>query len=219
MREIDLLDSYPRVKRDIESRAAAVEEQREIAKRFGREYFDGERTQGYGGYRYDGRWVRVAERFRDEYGIRPGTTILDIGSGKGFLLHDLRQVIPGVEVFGLDISEYGILHSIEDVKSRIVRGTAASLPFRDAAFDIVICINTIHNLPLDLCRQAIREIERVKRPGGQSYVQVDSWLTEEQHQKFERWQLTALTYFAPEGWRQLFSEAGYTGDYFWTLTE
>jgi SAM-dependent methyltransferase len=219
VREIDLLDSYPKVKRDIDSRAAAVEEQREVAKRFGREYFDGDRTQGYGGYRYDGRWVRVAERFRDEYGISAGMKILDVGSGKGFLLHDFRQVIPGVEVFGLDISEYGILNSMEDVRSRIVQGTAASLPFPDAAFDIVTCINTIHNLPLDLCKQAVREIERVKRPGGRSYIQVDSWLTEEQHQKFERWQLTAQTYFEPERWRQLFAEAGYSGDFYWTLTE
>jgi SAM-dependent methyltransferase len=219
VREIDLLDSYPKVKRDIDSRAAAVEEQREVAKRFGREYFDGDRTQGYGGYRYDGRWVRVAERFHDEYGISAGMKILDVGSGKGFLLHDFRQVIPGVEVFGLDISEYGILNSMEDVRSRIVQGTAASLPFPDAAFDIVTCINTIHNLPLDLCEQAVREIERVKRPGGRSYIQVDSWLTEEQHQKFERWQLTAQTYFEPERWRQLFAEAGYSGDFYWTLTE
>jgi SAM-dependent methyltransferase len=219
VREIDLLDSYPRVKRDIDSRAAAVDAQREVAKRFGREYFDGDRAQGYGGYRYDGRWVRVAERLRDEYGITASSRVLDIGSGKGFLLHDLRQVIPGVEVFGLDISAYGIAHSMDDVRARIVRGTAAALPFQTAAFDVVICINTIHNLPRALCAQAVREIERVKRPGGHSYVQVDSWLTEEQHQKFERWQLTAQTYFAPEGWRALFGEAGYSGDYYWTLTE
>jgi len=219
LREIDLLDSYPKAKRDIESRAAAVDDQREVAKQFGREYFDGERTQGYGGYHYDGRWVRVAERLRDEYGITAGSRVLDIGSGKGFLLHDLRQVIPGVEVFGLDISAYGIALSMDDVRARLVRGTAAALPFESAAFDVVTCINTIHNLPRDQCKQAVREIERVKRPGGHSYVQVDSWLTEEQHQKFERWQLTAQTYFAPAGWRALFAEAGYSDDYYWTLTE
>ena len=177
MREINLLDLYPRARRDIDTRAAAVPFQREVAKRFDREYFDGERTQGYGGYRYDGRWVPIARRFRDAYGIRAGSAVLDIGSGKGFLLHDLRQAVPGVEVYGLDISEYGIRQSMEDVRPRIVRGTAASLPFAHAAFDVVICINTIHNLPLDLCKQAVREIERVKRPGGHSYIQVDSWHT------------------------------------------
>ena len=130
MREINLLDLYPRARRNIDERAAAVPFQREIAKQFGREYFDGDRTQGYGGYRYDGRWVKVAERFRDAYDIQAGAKILDIGSGKGFLLHDVRQVIPGVEVYGLDISEYGIQNSMDDVRARIVRGTAASLPFQ-----------------------------------------------------------------------------------------
>jgi SAM-dependent methyltransferase len=219
VREINLLDLYPRARRNIDERAAAVPFQREIARQFGREYFDGDRTQGYGGYRYDGRWVQIAERFRDAYGIRAGSTVLEVGSGKGFLLHDLRQVVAGVEVFGLDISEYGIAHSMDDVRPRIVRGTAASLPFRTAAFDVVLCINTIHNLPLDLCKQAVREIERVKRPGGHSYLQVDSWLTEAQRLDFERWQLTALTYFDPDGWKRLLAEAGYRGDYYWTLTE
>ena len=136
--------------------------------------------------------------------------MLDIGCGKGFLLHDLRRRLPGVEVFGLDISEYGIRNSMDDVRPRLVRGTAASLPFPDAAFDVVICINTIHNLPLDLCKQAVREIERVKRPGGHSYIQVDSWLTDEQRDDFLRWQLTAQTYFGTGGWKALFAECGYT---------
>ena len=145
--------------------------------------------------------------------------MLDVGCAKGFLLHDLRQVVPGVEVYGLDVSEYAIANSMEDVRPCLVRGTAERLPFPDATFDVVLCINTIHNLPLDRCKQALREIERVKQPGGHSYVQVDSWLNEQQRVDFLNWQLTAQTFGAPEGWRALFAEAGYTGDYYWTLAE
>ena len=219
MREANLLDLYPRTRRNIEERAAAAEQQRKVAKQFGREYFDGDRAQGYGGYRYDGRWVKVAERFRDFWKLGPGARVLDVGCAKGFLLHDLRAVLADVQGFGLDISAYAIEHAMEDVRPRIVRGTAASLPFADAAFDAVICINTIHNFPREQCVNAVREIERVKRPGGHSYIQVDSWLTPEQQADFERWQLTALTYFAPDGWKRLFAEGGYTGDFYWTLTE
>ena len=219
MREINLLDLYPRAKRNIDARAAAVPHERDIAKQFGREYFDGDRTQGYGGYRYDGRWVAIAEKLRDVWGLWPGARILDVGCAKGFLLHDFRSVLAGAEVFGLDISDYAIRNAMDDVRGRIVRGTAAYLPFADASFDAVICINTIHNLPRDLCVNAVREIERVKRPNGHSYVQVDSWLTPEQQADFERWQLTALTYYAPEGWKQLFAAGGYRGDFYWTLTE
>ncbi len=219
MREINLLDLYPRAKRDIDARAAAVPQQREVARQFGREYFDGDRTQGYGGYRYDGRWVKIAEKLRDVWGLPPSARILDIGCAKGFLLHDFRSVMAGVQTFGLEVSEYAIRNAMDDVRPRIVRGTAAYLPFADDAFDAVICINTIHNVPRELCVNAVREIERVKRPGGTSYIQVDSWLTEAQRLDFERWQLTALTYYGPDGWKDLFDEAGYTGDFYWTLTE
>jgi ubiquinone/menaquinone biosynthesis C-methylase UbiE len=196
------------------------DQDREIAKRFGREYFDGSRDQGYGGYRYNERyWTGVAQDFRDTYGITAGTRLLEIGCAKGFLLHDLRRAVPDLEPFGLDVSEYAIQNSMDDVRPRLVRGIAERLPFPDQAFDVVLCINTIHNLPLDLCKQAVREIERVKRPGGHSYIQIDSWLNDKQRDDFLNWQLTAQTFFGPEGWRQLFAESGYTGDYFWTLAE
>jgi ubiquinone/menaquinone biosynthesis C-methylase UbiE len=220
MREINLLRRYPVSKGRNQLRPKVLEADRRIARQFGREYFDGPRTQGYGGYNYHERfWTGVAEDLRDEYGIKAGTRVLDVGCGKGFLLHDLRRVAPGVDVAGLDISDYAIEHAMEDVKPFLKQGTAASLPFPDDSFDVVISINTLHNLPLEECKQAIRELERVKKPGGHTYLQVDSWFTEEQHQAFEAWQLTALTYFDRATWVKLFEECGYTGDYYWTVTE
>ena len=217
MREVDLLDRYPRTTRDIAARAAAVPAQREVAMRFAREYFDGERGQGYGGYRYDGRWVPGAERFRDHYRLRAGARVLDVGCAKGFLLHDLRGVVPGLCVTGLDISSYALANAMDDVRAGLVRGSADRLPFADRSFDLVVSINTVHNLDRAGCIRALGEMERVGR--GHRYVQVDSWLNELQREKFERWQLTARTYSDPDGWRRLFAEAGYTGDYYWTVTE
>ena len=217
MREINLLDRYPRAKRDVASREAAVPSEREVARLFGKEYFDGHREQGYGGYRYDGRWVPIAHRMRDVYDLRAGHRILDVGCAKGFLLHDLLQVVPGVRVCGVDISTYAISQAMDDVRPYLVTASADALPFGDSAFDLVVSINTAHNLDRPRCVQAIREMERVSRRF--KYVQVDSWLTESQRIAFERWQLTALTYSDPVGWRRLFAEAGYSGDYYWTLTE
>lgn len=217
MREVNLLDAYPRTKRPIAERQAAVPLQREVAKRFGREYFDGDRTQGYGGYRYDGRWVPIARRMQEFCGLKAGDRILDVGCAKGFLLHDFLSVVPGVWVAGLDISVYAIQNAMPSLKPRLVVGNAADLPFPEGSFDLVIAINVVHNLPLEECIRAIREIERVSR--RHKYLQVDSWLTEEQRENFERWQLTAVTYFDPEGWRRVFAEAGYTGEYYWTITE
>jgi SAM-dependent methyltransferase len=215
--EVNLLDHYPRTSRDIAARAAAVPAQREVASRFAHEYFDGDRGQGYGGYRYDGRWVPVAERFRDHYGLTAGHLVLDVGCAKGFLLHDLLRVVPGLRVAGLDVSSYAITHAMDDVRSRLVLGSADRLPFADKSVDLVVSINTVHNLDRPACARALAEIGRVAR--RHRYVQVDSWLNESQREKFERWQLTARTYFDPAGWRGLFAEAGYRGDYYWTVTE
>lgn len=215
--EVNLLDRYPRAKRPLAANRSASDEFRQIARRFGREYFDGDRTTGYGGYRYDGRWVPIAERIRDHYGLRAGHRVLDIGCAKGFLMHDLQQAVPGLEVVGIDISQYGLQEAVPAVRGRIIRGTAQHLPFASSAFDLVLAINVLHNLERDACVEAMREMERVGRGG--KYVQVDSWLNEEQRRNLDLWVLTALTYVDPDEWRELFREAGYTGDYYWTLTE
>src|SRR4029453_8374602 len=141
VREINLLDRYPRTSRDIASREAAVPAQREVAKRFGREYFDGDRGQGYGGYRYDGRWVPIAERLRDHYPLAKRQPGLDVGSPKGFPAPYLRRVDPGVCGAGLDVSAAALAHAMEAVRVLIVRGSAERLPFADRAFDLVLSIN------------------------------------------------------------------------------
>jgi SAM-dependent methyltransferase len=217
MREVNLLDGYPRIRRPIREREDAKPFQRAVARRFGREYFDGARTQGYGGYHYDGRWVAVARRMQQFYGLTSSHRVLDVGCAKGFLLHDLRQTVPGMHIAGLDISSYAVKHAVEDVRPFLVIGSADRLPFADRAFDLVVSINTVHNLELPRCVEAIREMERVSRRW--KYLQVDSYFTNAQRRDFERWQLTAMTHFDPEGWRQVFRNAGYSGDYYWTITE
>jgi len=217
MRQLNLLESVPRIERDIATRAAAASRTQAIARRFGPEYFDGDRTEGYGGYRYDGRWLAVARRIRDVYGIRAGHRVLDVGCAKAFLLHDLQTVVPGVAVVGVDVSAYALEQAPETMRGRLVVGTAEALPFPPRSFDLVLSINVVHNLLQEACCEALREMERVSR--GAKFVQVDSYCTENQRVALERWILTALTYFDPDGWRDVFREAGYTGDYDWTITE
>jgi SAM-dependent methyltransferase len=217
MAEINLLKSYPRSKRNIAARHAAQDNQREIAMRFGKEYFDGDRSQGYGGYYYDGRWIPVARDLVDYWNLKPGDEVLDIGCAKGFLVKDLMLVCPGLKVFGLDISVYANTYCEPEVKDRLLIGNAESLPFPSDYFHAVVAINTIHNLEKERCLRAIREIQRVS--SGRAYIQVDSYQNPEEKEAFLKWVLTAKTYYDPDGWKALFSEAGYSGDYFWTITE
>ena len=182
-----------------------------IARRFDHDYWDGDRKYGYGGYKYDGRWVAVAERLAAHYGLKPGMRILDIGCAKGFLLHDLMQAVPGVSVTGLDVSRYALEHAVDDVRGRLVEGTAAHLPYADNTFDLVVSINTLHNLRVFDLESALREIERVGR--GPTYIVVDTFRNEREKVNLLYWQLTCQCFYTPEDWQWWFDRTGYSGDY------
>jgi ubiquinone/menaquinone biosynthesis C-methylase UbiE len=219
MAELNLLKSYPKGKRNVQKRSEAKSDEHvRISREYGFEYFDGPREYGYGGYRYDGRWVPVAEDLIAHWGLKPGMRVLDVGCAKGFLVNDFMKVCPGLEAFGLDVSEYALMHCEPQVVGRLHLGSAVKLPFPDKSFDAVISVNAIHNLDRAPCIGAICEIERVARD-GKAYLQVDSYRTEEERELFLDWVLTANTHDYPTGWEQMFSEAGYTGDYYWTIQE
>lgn len=216
MAEINLLDTLPQVKRDPAARAAAkTEEDRLIARRFDKDFFDGERRHGYGGYRYDGRWLPVARRMVEHYKLPANARILDVGAAKGFLMHDFLQVLPKATVRGIDVSAYARDHAHGGMGTMIDIGSAEVLPYADDSFDLVVSINSIHNLPPKACANALREITRVSK--GPAFVTVDAWRTEEEHQRLLDWILTAQTYMSVEDWVRLFDEVGYKGDYWWFI--
>lgn len=183
----------------------------EQAKKFGVDYWDGDRLTGYGGYSYDGRWRAVADAMVKHYGLAAGDRILDVGCGKGFLLYDLTQAVPGVEVAGIDVSEYAIEHAKPEVQELLQVGTAAELPFPDDSFDLVISINVLHNLYVYDLDAALREIERVGR--RDKYVCVESWRNESEKANLLYWQLTCEAFCTPREWEWWFRHTGYTGDH------
>jgi ubiquinone/menaquinone biosynthesis C-methylase UbiE len=218
MPELDLLRALPRVKRNIQKRKEAKDPAVvAISKQYGEMYFDGPREYGYGGYRYDGRWLPVARDIIEHFGLKAGMRVLDVGCGKGFLVKDLMLSCPGLEGFGLDISLYALMHAEKEVIGRLHLGTAEKLPFPDNSFDCVLSLNTVHNFPRPRAIKAMQEIQRTS--GGRAFVQVDSYHTPEQKEIFESWVLTAEFHDYPAGWVELFREAGYTGDYYWTIIE
>jgi SAM-dependent methyltransferase len=218
MAEIDLLRSLPQVKRNIQKRKEAKDPAVvAISRQYGEMYFDGPREYGYGGYKYDGRWIPVARDIVAHFGLEPEMRVLDVGCAKGFLVKDLMQVCPGLETFGIDASLYALSTCPPEVVGRLHLGTAERLPFPDRSFDCVLSLNTVHNFPRARAVKVMREIQRVS--GGRAFVQVDSFRTPEQKEIFESWVLTAEFYDYPQGWLSVFEEAGYTGDYYWTIIE
>ena len=216
-REIDLLANYPKAKRNLEERAAAkTDDQRAVARQFGKEFFDGDRSTGYGGFQYMPRfWQPVIPTFVEHWGLTNESSLLDVGCAKGFMLYDLRETVPGVRVAGIDVSEYAIENGKPEVREFLSVADAKSLPFEENSFDVVISINTVHNLERDECAQALQEIERVARQGA--FITVDAYRNDEEYERMMAWNLTAKTIMSVDDWVAFFHQVGYTGDYYWFI--
>jgi SAM-dependent methyltransferase len=214
----DLMFNYPSPKNRLSERTNPSAEDKAIARRFDKEYFDGERKHGYGGFIYNPKfWTETVKLFINKYNLTNESSVLDVGCGKGFMLVDLLKAIPSLTIAGIDISNYAITHAHPLVKEKLQVANSLNLPFADKSFDLVISINTIHNLDRLNCVKSIQEIERVKRK--HSYIVVDGWDNDEERDNLMSWVLTAKTLLSTHDWVILFEEARYTGDFsFWKVT-
>ena len=216
-KEVNLLINYPKSKRNLDERQNnKTEEDRAIARKFGKDFFDGDRKHGYGGLKYNAiYWEKVAETFKDYWRLDSNSTLLDVGCAKGFMMYDFSRIIPGINIQGIDVSEYAIKNSINEMKDKVFVGNAKKIPFEDNSFDYVISINTIHNLDLEDCAKSLREIERVSKKG--SFITVDAYNNDEEKQRMFKWNLTAKTILSVKEWKDFFDKNNYTGDYYWFI--
>ncbi|MBT4606402.1 MAG: methyltransferase domain-containing protein [Thiotrichales bacterium] len=183
-----------------------------LAKQWGYDYWDGDRRINYGGYRYmPGRWAPVGQAMIDHYGLKPGDKILDIGCGKGFQLYELTQLLPGLEVHGVDVSSYAIENGKEEIKDHLQVGNANSLPFPDDYFDFVFSVTALHNLHNYDLDKALREMERVGK--NNKYLCVEAYRNEEEKANLLYWQVTCEAFCTPEEWEWWFKQTGYSGDH------
>ena len=212
MTEINFLSSIKKIKRHLSYRNLKNIETINISKKFEREYFDGDRKYGYGGYVNDGRWKKVAEKFINYYKLEKGSKILDIGCAKGFLVHEFNKL--GMDSYGIDISQYAMKCSDDKIKKKLSICNAKKIHFQDNFFDLVVSFNTIHNLPLDSCFKAILEINRIAKK--HRFIQVDAYSNHQEKKIFLKWVLTAETHGTPKFWLDLFKKANYDGDWYWT---
>ena len=183
-----------------------------IAKKYSYDYWDGDRKYGYGGYKYiPGRWTQVAKKIIKTYKLNNNSKILDVGCGKGFLLYEIKKILPKIKVTGIDISSYGIKNSKEEVKKYLFKkDIRKQLKYQSNQFDLVYSINTLHNLEINFLTQAIKEIQRV---GKKHYICSESYKNESELFNLQCWALTCESFFSEREWIWLLKNAGYTGDY------
>ena len=183
----------------------------QVAKEYGSEYWDGNRRYGYGGYKYiPGRWKSVAQLLIDTYELQPGSKLLDVGCGKGYLLHEMLLIEPKLQIKGFDISKEGIEDATELVKPNLyIHKAQDKYPYSDNEFDLVMSLGTLHNLRLPELKYALEEIERV---GKQGYVMLESYRNEQELFNLQCWALTCESFFDTEEWIWLYTHFGYSGD-------
>ena len=214
MAVINFLEKYhKRTERDYIGRVTGADKAMcsEKAIQYDYDYWDGDRKYGYGGYHYDGRWKTLAQDFIEHYQLKDGMKVLDVGCGKGFQLYELKQLLPGLEIYGADISQYAIDHSKEEINDSLILANATSLPFEDGFFDFAFSLTTFHNFYNYELDQAIKEIQRVC-PSAKKFISIESYRNEKEKANLLYWQLTCRAFHTPEEWQWLLDQAGYVGD-------
>ena len=212
MPEVNILAGYPqpteprfvgRNMRKIDHRLIAVERDEN--------FFDGDRNFGYGGFNYDGRWLPIADRIVKHYGLKDSSRVLHLNCEKGFLLNDLKQVKPTLQIFGTENSDYAIEHAMDDVKTRIKKVSSIELPFPDNFFNLVIGLSYVYTYSLADAVKALKEINRVGT--GNSFITLATYETESEYFLFKDWTLLGTLLLKKKEWISVMEHAGYEGDY------
>ncbi|MEM0465173.1 MAG: methyltransferase domain-containing protein [Candidatus Pacearchaeota archaeon] len=216
-----------------------------IAERLDFNFYDGDRKKGYGGYYYDGRWIKVAQIIKERYKLNKNSTVLIDRCHKGFLVFDLMRLISGVKVYGIHPGNYAINHAMEgygrwallnglsnedpkiieekakeEVIPFLINSDSDNMPFKDKFFDCVISIESACSYSFERCKNVIKEIVRVTKDNGKnSYIQNDSWLNEKQKEKLMNWSLLCKTFLSISEWEELYKEQKFDGDYGFTIID
>ncbi len=181
------------------------------SKEYGFDYWDGDRKFGYGGYKYDGRWKEIAQDFINQYQLTNESNVLDVGCGKAFLIYEIKQLLPDIEIVGFDYSKYAIDNAKDEIKEYLYIAKAEDkYNYKDNEFDLVISLGTLHNLPIFDLKKAVQEMQRVAK---NQFIMVEAYRNETELFNLQCWALTCESFFRPDEWTWMYDEWGYTGDY------
>ena len=183
-----------------------------VAKKYSFDYWDGNRKFGYGGYKFiPGRWTPIAKKIIKDYQLNNKSAILDLGCGKGYLLYEIKKILPNIKVLGYDYSNYAINNSKEEIKKYLkIKDIRKKLGFKNNQFDLVVSMGTLHNFELSDLFKTIKEINRI---GKKKYIMVEAYRNDEEQFNLQCWALTCQTFLSKNQWIKLYKFLGYNGDF------
>ena len=187
-----------------------------LAWKLDKEYYDGHRDNGYGGFYYDGRWLKLLPRIIKKYKLNNNSKILDLGCKKGFIMNDFKKILPGCEVWGIEDHQYPIKKSMSLIRTKIKKSNYYDIPFKNNYFDFVIGFSAIYKYNLIDVVRTLKEINRVSK---KSFVTLAAYSNEEEKKIFEKWTLLGTTCLHKNEWKKLFNLIGYKGDYYFTTAK
>jgi ubiquinone/menaquinone biosynthesis C-methylase UbiE len=214
--EIDLLGTYSEKRKPMKTRMKASQTDRILTWKIDKEFWDGKREQGYGGYKYDGRWKPIAKNFIKHYKLNKNSKILEIGCAKGFFLKEFYDLLKNKENVGIDISSYAIVNSHKKVKENLIIGNMKQLPFENKYFDLVICVHSLHSiLDINEVTETLKEMSRVVKDKKNIFIMVGAFSNTKERKNLDNWGVLTATYLHVNDWLKLFKKTGYKGDYSW----
>ena len=216
MREFNLLSNYPLPSKPrlVNSNLRTIKN-RIIASYRDKELYDGDRNNGYGGYRYDGRWVKVAKKICSEYNLSNKSSFLHLGCEKGFLMYDLNNLYPEMDICGVETSKYAIEYSMKNIKNKIINSNYIDLKnFKDNTFDFVYATGVVYAFNITDAIKCLKEIKRITKKN--SFVTLASYTNEEDYWLFKNWTLLGATILLKKEWESILKHIGYQGDYYFT---
>jgi len=203
-------------KKPIKVRAKVAKERTVINKMYawelGKEYYDGSRLNGYGGFKYDGRWLNLLPKLIKKYKLTSKSKVLDLGCKKGFLLKDLNILIPGIKSYGIENHPYALKKAVK-CNSKLIRSEYTKLPFKNKSLDFVIAFNSLYMQNLGDVIKSLKEIERVSK---KSYIVLASGENNEERNKFYKWTLIGTSILLKKEWKALFKKIKFNGDYYFS---
>jgi|TARA_B100000767_G_C19676163_1_gene497453 SAM-dependent methyltransferase len=183
-----------------------------VAKKYSYDYWDGNRMYGYGGYKFiPGRWTPIAKKIIKDYKLTNKSSILDLGCGKGYLLFEIKKILPKIKILGYDYSKYAIINSKKEIKRYLkVKDIRNKFSFKNNQFDLVLSLGTLHNFELSDLYKTIKEINRIAK---RKYIMVESYRNDREQFNLQCWALTCQTFLSKKEWINLYKFLDYKGDF------